>query len=61
LVNSAEGTYIIKVVDHKATRVDVKRRREIDNKVEIFGDLNPKDKLVKIASEETKKGDILNE
>lgn len=61
LVNSAEGTFVIKVVNHKATRVDVKRGREIDDKVEIFGDLNLKDKLVKIASEETKEGDIINE
>jgi RND family efflux transporter MFP subunit len=61
LVNSAEGTFVIKVVNHKATRVDVKKGREIDDKVEIFGDLNMKDKLVKIASEETKEGDIINE
>ena len=61
LVSSAEGTFVIKVIDHKATRVDVKRGREIDDKIEIFGDLNRKDKLVKIASEETKEGDIINE
>ena len=61
LVSSAEGLYVIKVLNHKATRVDVKKGREIDDKIEIFGDLNPKDKLVKIASEETKEGDIINE
>jgi len=61
LVSSSEGLYVIKVLNHKATRVDVKKGREIDDKIEIFGDLNPKDKLVKIASEETKEGDIINE
>jgi len=61
LVSSAEGLYVIKVLNHKATRIDVKKGREIDDKIEIFGDLNPKDKLVKIASEETKEGDIINE
>lgn len=61
LVNAAEGTFVIKVIDHKATKVSVKRGREIDDKIEIFGDLNRKDKLVKIASEETKEGDIINE
>jgi membrane fusion protein (multidrug efflux system) len=61
LVSSAEGLYVIKVLNHKATKVDVKKGREIDNQIEIFGDLNPKDKLVKIASEETKEGDIINE
>jgi membrane fusion protein (multidrug efflux system) len=61
VVSSAEGLFVIKVVNHKATRVDIKKGREIDDKIEIFGDLNPKDKLVKIASEETKEGDIINE
>lgn len=61
LVSSAEGQFVIKVLNHKAARVDVKKGREIDDKVEIFGDLNPKDKLVKIASEEIKEGDVVNE
>jgi membrane fusion protein (multidrug efflux system) len=61
LVNAAEGMFVIKVVNHKATRIDVKKGREIDDKIEIFGDLNPKDKLVKIASEETKEGDVIKE
>ena len=33
----------------------------VERSAEIFGDLNLKDKLVKIASEETKEGDIINE
>ena len=61
LVNSAEGTFVIKVVNHKATRIDVKKGREIDDKIEIFGELNSKDKLVKIASEEIKEGDDIKE
>ncbi|MBZ4033999.1 efflux RND transporter periplasmic adaptor subunit [Flavobacterium sp. 17A] len=61
VVSSAEGIYVVKVVNHKATRVDIKKGREIEDKIEIFGDLNPQDKLVKIASEETKEGDIINE
>ncbi|PKB17983.1 efflux RND transporter periplasmic adaptor subunit [Flavobacterium sp. 5] len=61
LVESAEGTFVIKVVNHKATRVEVKKGREIENKIEIFGDLNLNDKLVKIASEEIKEGDVIKE
>ncbi|OXB06360.1 efflux transporter periplasmic adaptor subunit [Flavobacterium plurextorum] len=61
VVNAAEGVFVIKVLNRKATRVNVKKGREIDDKIEIFGDLNPKDKLVKIASEETKEGDTINE
>ncbi|WP_246074232.1 hypothetical protein [Flavobacterium daemonense] len=41
--------------------IDIKEGIEIDDKIEIFGDLSPKDKLVKIASEETKEGDTINE
>jgi membrane fusion protein, multidrug efflux system len=61
LVISAEGTFVIKVVNHKATRVEVKKGREIDDKIEIFGDLNLNDKLVKMASEEIKEGDVIKE
>ena len=61
VVSSAEGIYVVKVVNHKATRVDIKKGREIEDKIEIFGDLTPNDKLVKIASEETKEGDVINE
>ncbi|MEN2398809.1 efflux RND transporter periplasmic adaptor subunit [Flavobacterium sp. MC2016-06] len=61
VVASAESTFVIKVLNHKATRVEVKKGREIDDKVEVFGDLNLNDKLVKMASEETKEGDVINE
>ena len=61
LINSAEGTFVVRVIDHKAHKVEVKKGREIEEKIEIFGDLNRNDKLVKIASEETKEGDIINE
>lgn len=60
-MNAAEGTFVIKVVNQKATRIDVKKGREIDDKIEIFGDLNSNDKLVKIASEEIKEGDDIKE
>jgi membrane fusion protein (multidrug efflux system) len=61
VINAAEGTFVIKVTNHKASRITIKKGREIDDKIEIFGDLNLKDKLVKIASEETKEGDVINE
>lgn len=61
VINAAEGTFVIRVTDHKASRIAIKKGREIDDKIEIFGDLNVKDKLIKIASEETKEGDLVNE
>ncbi len=35
--------------------------RQQNDKVEIFGDLHSKDKLIKIASEEIKEGDDIKE
>jgi membrane fusion protein (multidrug efflux system) len=61
VINAAEGTFVIKVTHHKASRIAIKKGREMDDKIEIFGDLNLKDKLIKIASEETKEGELVNE
>ena len=61
LVESAEGTFVIRIDNHKAHRIEVKKGREIEDKVEIFGDLNVNDKLIKIASEEIKEGDVIKE
>lgn len=61
VVNSAEGIYVIKISNKKALRVPVKKGREIEDRVEIFGDLNNADKLVKSASEEIRDGDTINE
>lgn len=61
LVNSAEGIYIIQVKDKKAHHVTVKKGREIEDRVEVFGELKLNDKLIKSASEEIKEGDAVNE
>lgn len=61
VVNSSEGIFVIEVVNKKAHRVDVKKGREIEDRVEIFGDLKPNSKLVKMASEEIREGSDVNE
>lgn len=60
VVNSTERLFVIKVSDNKAKWVDIKRGREVGDKVEIYGDLNPGDSLVKTASEEIRNGSSLN-
>jgi len=44
------------VVNGKAEWVDVKKGRETDGKLEVYGDLNAGDYLVKVASEEVRNG-----
>lgn len=61
VVNSSEGIYVIKIVDKKSQRVEVKKGREIEDRVEIFGELSKNDKLVKLANEEIKDGTVINE
>lgn len=59
VANSAEGVYVIKVVDGKSARTIVKKGREVDGKVEIFGEVKPGDKLVKVASDEIRNGTLI--
>ncbi|SCY22056.1 RND family efflux transporter, MFP subunit [Flavobacterium caeni] len=53
---SSEGVFAIKVESGKTQRLPVQKGREIEDRVEIFGDLTPATVLVKLASEEIKDG-----
>lgn len=59
VVNSAEGVFVIKVVDNKAEWVYVKTGRALNGDAEIFGDLSPGDELLKVANEEIRKGSVV--
>ncbi|GGB81185.1 efflux RND transporter periplasmic adaptor subunit [Dyadobacter sediminis] len=52
LLNSPQGTYIIKIVDHKAVWVPVKTGSNNQDKLEIFGEIKEDDVIVKSANEE---------
>jgi len=56
VVNSGEGIYVIRVSGGKTQRVEVVKGREVSDKLEIFGNLSPKDVLIKLASEEIRDG-----
>lgn len=56
LVNSSEGLFVIKVVNGKAQRVNVKKGRDINDQSEIFGELQLNDRLITKGSEEIKEG-----
>ena len=59
LVNAAEGIYVIRVVNNKTQKVTVKKGRETEDEVEVFGLLNKGDVLVKKASEEIRDGSVI--
>jgi membrane fusion protein, multidrug efflux system len=56
IVSSQERVFVIKVVNNKAEWVDIKKGRENDGKVEVFGDLSAGDLIVKQANEEVRNG-----
>jgi membrane fusion protein (multidrug efflux system) len=57
VVTSTERVFIIKVVDHKAVWVDVKKGITSGDSVEVYGsNINPTDQVVKVATEEVRDG-----
>jgi membrane fusion protein (multidrug efflux system) len=61
IVNSTERVFVIKISNNKVQWMDVKKGREANGKVEIFGDLSSGDSLVKTASEEIRDGSTISE
>jgi multidrug efflux pump subunit AcrA (membrane-fusion protein) len=61
LVTSTEKVFVVRIVNQKAEWVDVKKGRETTDKVEVYGNLNDGDIVVKIATDEIRNGsDIKN-
>jgi membrane fusion protein (multidrug efflux system) len=56
IVSSQERIFVIKVVNNKAEWVDVKKGRENEGKVEVFGELTAGDLIVMRGSEEVRNG-----
>jgi RND family efflux transporter MFP subunit len=56
VVNAAEGVFVIKVVNGRAQRVNIKKGLEANDLVEVFGDLFVNDTLLKKANDEIKTG-----
>jgi len=55
-VNSTEKQFVIRIRNHKAEWVEVKKGREEASRVEIYGNLAAGDQLVRMASEEIRNG-----
>lgn len=56
LVNSTEKIFVIRVSNNKAEWVDVKPGREANGNVEVYGNLNINDTILKTATDEIRNG-----
>ena len=56
VANAPEKVFVVKIVDNKAVWIEVRKGREADGKVEIYGDLSEGDQLAKVATEEIREG-----
>ena len=52
VLNSTQGTFLIKVADEKATWIPVKTGTTSDGKAEVFGDVKEGDVFIKTVTEE---------
>ena len=56
VVTSTEKVFVITIVDNHAKWVDVRKGLEAKDMIEIYGDLNVGDKLVKVGTDEIRDG-----
>jgi membrane fusion protein (multidrug efflux system) len=56
VVESGMGVYVIRVENGKTKNVPVSKGRVMPEQVEVFGDLNEGDKILKMGSEEVQEG-----
>jgi membrane fusion protein (multidrug efflux system) len=61
VVTSTEKVFVIRVVNHHAQWVDVKKGFQSGDQMEIYGKLQPGDKLVKVATDEIRDGSPVND
>lgn len=56
LLENSEGIFVLKVVNNKVEKIAIKKGRQTEDKVEIFGNLNEGDKLVTEPTDEMHDG-----
>ena len=56
VVTSTEKVFVIRVTNHHAQWVDVKKGFQSGDKMEVYGDLKQDDKIVKKATDEIRDG-----
>ena len=61
VVTSTEKVFVIRVNNHKAEWVGVRKGLVAGDQVQIFGDLKPGEQLVKVATEEIRDGSTVRD
>ena len=61
VVTSTERVFVIRVTNHHAQWVDVKKGFQSGEQMEVYGDIKPGDKLVKQATDEIREGSEVKE
>lgn len=56
IVESGMGIYVIRVANGKTQNIPVSKGRVLSEQIEVFGDLNNGDKILKMGSEEIQEG-----
>jgi membrane fusion protein (multidrug efflux system) len=59
VVNSTEGVFMVRVIDNKTQRMEVKKGRETDSLTEVFGNFHPGDVFAKKGTEELRNGAVI--
>ena len=61
VVTSTEKVFVIAVIDHHAHWVDVKKGIQSGDNTEVYGDLKSGDKIIKVATDEIRDGQIVKD
>ncbi|WP_214071686.1 efflux RND transporter periplasmic adaptor subunit [Mucilaginibacter sp. dw_454] len=61
VVSSTEKVFVVKVVDHHAKWVDVKKGFQAKDRIEVYGDLKAGDKVIINATDEIRDGQKVND
>ena len=61
VVTSTEKVFVIRVNNHRAEWVNVKKGLQAGDKMEVYGDIKPGDKLVKQATDEIRDGAVVKD
>jgi len=59
VATSTERVFVVRVTNHKAEWVDVKKGLEADGKIEVYGNIKPGDQVVLHASDEIRDGSTM--
>lgn len=61
VVTSTEKVFMIRVVNHRAQWVDVKKGFQNGDKMEVYGDIKPDDMIIKQATDEIRDGSLVKD